>query len=56
MFVSDYLYSDAARYDAFTENYRRDLASLDRTVAGMADVVIELSAGIPIVRKGEFVL
>jgi len=56
VFVSDYLYSDAARYDAFTENYRRDLASLDRTVAGMADVVIELSAGIPIVRKGEFVL
>ncbi len=52
VFVSDYIYSDAARYDAFTENYRRDLASIDRALAEAADTVIELSAGIPIFHKG----
>ena len=52
VFVSDYLYSDAVRYDAFTENYRRDLASLDRTLAEISDVVIELAAGIPVLHKG----
>ena len=52
VFVSDYIYSDAARYDAFTENYRRDLASLDRALAEAADTVIELAAGIPIFHKG----
>ena len=52
VFVTDYLYSDAARYDAFTENYRRDLASLDRALAAVSDVVIELCAGIPVIHKG----
>ncbi len=52
VFVSDWLYSDAARYDAFTENYRRDLASLDRALAAVSDTVIEMSAGIPVCRKG----
>ena len=52
VFVSDYIYSDAARYDAFTENYRADLASIDRALAEAADTVIELSAGIPVFRKG----
>lgn len=52
VFLSDYLYSDAVRYDAFTENYRRDLASIDRALADAADAVIELCAGIPIFHKG----
>ena len=56
VFVSDYLYSDAARYDAFTENYRRDLASLDRALAEAADTVIEMTAGIPVCRKGRMPL
>jgi adenosylcobinamide kinase/adenosylcobinamide-phosphate guanylyltransferase len=56
VFVSDWLYSDAARYDAFTENYRRDLASLDRLLAGLSDAVIEMTAGIPVFRKGGFQL
>jgi adenosylcobinamide kinase/adenosylcobinamide-phosphate guanylyltransferase len=52
VFVSDWLYSDAARYDEFTENYRRDLASIDRALAEVSDTVIEMTAGIPVCRKG----
>ncbi len=52
VFVSDWLYSDAVRYDAFTENYRRDLASIDRALAEVSDTVIEMAAGIPVCRKG----
>ena len=52
VFVSDYIYSDAARYDDFTENYRRWLASIDRALAGACDTVIELCAGNVICHKG----
>lgn len=52
VFVTDYLYSDAARYDAFTEKYRADLASLDRALAAVCDTVIELCAGNRIFYKG----
>lgn len=52
VFVSDYIYSDAARYDDFTENYRRSLATLDRAMAAVCDTVIELCAGNVICHKG----
>ncbi len=52
VFVSDYIYSDAARYDAFTERYRASLAALDRALAGVCDTVIELCAGNVIFHKG----
>jgi len=39
--VSDYIYSDAAIYDNFTENYRKSLATLDRLAAKHCDVVLE---------------
>lgn len=52
VFVSDYIYSDAERYDDFTESYRRMLASIDRALAKECDTVIELCAGLPICRKG----
>ena len=51
--VSDSIYSDALRYDAETELYRAGLALIDRTVAKIADTVIEASAGQFIVYKGE---
>lgn len=53
VFVSDYIYSDAARYDEFTENYRKDLASIDRAMAEKCDVVIEACAGNLIIHKGK---
>lgn len=54
--VSDYIYSDAERYDDVTETYRRGLASIDRKLAAAADVVLEMSAGNLIVHKGEGLL
>lgn len=56
IFVSDYIYSDAARYDAFTENYRSSLAALDRALAEACDTVIELCAGNVIFHKGGLAL
>ena len=52
--VSDYIYSDAARYDEITEGYRRALAHIDRQLAAVSDVVLELAGGNIIVHKGEF--
>ncbi len=51
--VSDYLYSDAIRYDKSTEVYRRCLADIDRALAGVCDTVVEVSAGQVILHKGE---
>ncbi len=56
VFVSDYIYSDAIRYDDFTENYRADLASIDRALAAACDTVLELCAGNIYVHKGEWEL
>ncbi len=52
VFVSDYIYSDAQRYDEFTENYRRSLAASDRALSAVCDTVIEVSAGIRHFHKG----
>ena len=52
VFVTDYIYSDALRYDEFTENYRKTLAMIDRALAGVCDTVIELCAGNVIFHKG----
>lgn len=51
--VSDYIYSDAYRYDEVTETYRKSLAHIDREICRIADCVVELSAGNCIVHKGE---
>ena len=50
--VSDYIYSDARRYDESTECYRRCLANIDRLLAQVCDTVIEVSAGQLIFHKG----
>lgn len=50
--VSDYIYSDAQRYDESTECYRRCLAKIDRLLAQISDTVIEVSAGQLIFHKG----
>lgn len=46
VFVSDYIYGDAQRYDDMTEEYRRGLAYIDRQLAKVCDRVIEVSAGV----------
>ena len=50
--VSDYIYSDAQRYEESTECYRRCLARIDRLLAQVSDTVIEVSAGQLIFHKG----
>jgi len=51
--ISDYIYSDAARYDEVTETYRKCLADIDRKLAAVSDAVIEVSAGNMFLHKGE---
>lgn len=54
--VSDFIYSDAIRYDEVTQIYRKGLALIDRTMAQVCDTVIEVSAGNIIVHKGDLLL
>ena len=56
IFVSDHICSDGQRYSESTEMYRRCLANIDRRLAKVCDVVVEVSAGQPIVYKGELCL
>ena len=51
--VSDFIYSDAAIYDEWTETYRRGLAYIDRRLAAVCDRVIEVVNGQIICYKGE---
>ena len=52
VFVSDYLYSDAADYDAWTEAYRAGLARADHRLAALADAAAEVCAGTALWYKG----
>lgn len=54
--VSDFIYSDAMRYDEVTRIYRQGLALIDRTLAQVCDTVIEVSAGNIMVHKGDLLL
>lgn len=51
--VSDFIYSDAAIYDDWTETYRRGLAYIDRALARVCDRVIEVVNGQIICYKGD---
>ena len=53
IFVSDYIYSDAIGYSESTEMYRKCLADIDRRLAKVCDTVTEVSAGQPIIYKGD---
>ncbi len=45
VFVSDYIYSDARRFDQITECYRKGLASCDKALAKACDQVVEVAYG-----------
>lgn len=45
VFVSDYIYSDAAVYDELSEDYRRGLGYIDRALARVCDRVTEAAYG-----------
>lgn len=52
IFVSDYLYSDARRFDPMTSAYIRSLSLCDRKLAAFCDSVYEVRTGIPLLWKG----
>ena len=52
VFVSDFIFADAGRYDAFTQAYRAGLAAADRALCARADLVVEVCAGQTWVHKG----
>jgi adenosylcobinamide kinase/adenosylcobinamide-phosphate guanylyltransferase len=53
VFVSDYIYSDAVKYEDLTELYRKGLAWIDRTLAKKCDAVVEVSYGNIILLKDD---
>lgn len=52
VFVSDDIFSDAERYDDWTECYRRWLGTFHRELAAACDTVVEVTAGALTVHKG----
>lgn len=50
--VSDFIFSDAVRYDAGTEFFRKRLADIDRRLATASDTVLEATAGNLTIHKG----
>ncbi len=52
VFVSDFIYSDAAFYDDFTQNYRKALAMADRALVRACDAAAEVCSGCIVTHKG----
>lgn len=52
VFVSDYLFSDAVKYDASTEHFRMGLGEIHLKLAHICDTVIEVTSGHITVHKG----
>lgn len=51
--VSDFIFSDAVRYEESTDTYRRFLGSIHCQLADCCDCVIEMVQSNPIIYKGE---
>lgn len=51
--VTNEVFSDGMLYDDSTMRYIRRLGAVNAALAAMADEVLEVAAGIPLVRKGE---
>ena len=56
VFVSDFIYADADRYNEFTEEYREGLARCDKALAEICDTVAEVCTGCITLYKGELPL
>ena len=50
--VTNDVFSDGVRYDAYTELYVQRLALIGRKLAELADAVVEVVYSIPVVHKG----
>ncbi len=50
--VTNEVFSDGAEYDAFTAEYLQVLGEINREIAAMADVVVEVVYSVPVIHKG----
>lgn len=50
--VTNEIFSDAETYSRETREYQENLGKINQEMAGMADEVVEVTAGIPIFYKG----
>ena len=51
--VTGNVFEDGGRYEQSTMEYIRAMAEINRRLADMADAVIEVVVGIPVILKGE---
>lgn len=51
--VTNEIFSDGLFYEKETENYQRCLGEINQGIAAMADEVIEVVYGIPVIHKGD---
>ena len=52
LIVTNEIFSDGMVYEEETRNYQRHLGRINRQLAAMADVVVEVVCSIPVVHKG----
>lgn len=52
MIVTNEVFSDGIEYDEFTKEYLQVLGGINRRLAAMADVVVEVVYSIPVIHKG----
>ena len=52
LIVTNEIFSDGMVYEEETRNYQRHLGRINRQLAAMADVVVEVVYSIPVVHKG----
>lgn len=52
--VSNNVFEDGGQYDAGTREYIRILGEINRRIADVADVVVEVVCGIPVFHKGHW--
>ena len=50
--VTNEVFSDGITYDEYTTTYLREFGKINQAIAGMADKVVELVCGIPLIVKG----
>lgn len=52
LIVTNEIFSDGIEYDPQTRRYQQNLAEINRRMASMADLVVEVVYSIPLVHKG----
>lgn len=51
--VTNDVFADGERYNDFTEEYIANFGALNKNIGQMSDILVEVTAGIPLIYKGE---